>query len=229
MTELNSTADDSAVSGGSHSQKPLTISQGALDGLIGEQRRAAAEKERAKVAAEYEGKMQQIRDEAKSAAEQTVRELDKQRLEAEQKKQSDKQSAEMAARDQAIKDRLIPKFAEGDKKYDDWKETVGSYNWQKEDYAQILPLLAEDSIENPEDVLHHLCNGNHIEKLASKNPAFILAKLKEVSESLKGSKKDQIVDTIPEPIKSLKPSHVKTKGDGNMTIEDYRKVKWLKG
>lgn len=210
------------------SQKSVTISQGALDGLIGDQRRAAAEKERAKVAAEYESKLQQLRDEARTAAEQTVRDLDRQRLETEQKRQKDQQDADLIARNQAIKDRLVPKFAEGDKKYDDWKETVGSYNWQREEYAQILPLLAEESIENPEDVLHHLCDGNHIEKLSSKNPAFILNKLKEISESLKGSKKDQSFDHIPEPIKSLKPSHVKTKGDGNMTMQDFKKAKWLK-
>lgn len=233
MTELANSAENTSQSQSGTSQPQLVqMSQGALDGLLGSAKREAAERERQKNLSEIEHIKEEARAEARvearAEAERQVQQMEKRRLEEQQNQQKQAQQKQLDDAQKAIKDKLVPKFEEGRKKYGDWQDTVLSYDWQKAEYAEILPLLAQDEIDNPDDVLHHLCEGAHIEKLTSKNKAHVMAKLKEISQSLKSSREKSVVENPIEPIKPLKPSHVKSKGDGDYTIEDFRKASWLR-
>jgi hypothetical protein len=222
---------DSIPENATQSSTPMVqMSQGALDGLVGNAKREAAERERTKLAVEYEAKMEKMKEQAlmdaevraEAAAERKVQELEKKRLEQLNAKQLEDAQKQ-------ITEKLAPKFKEGGEKFSDWKDTVLSYDWHKAEYAEILPLLAQEGIDNADEVLHHLCSNGHVEKLASRNKTYVMAKLKEMSESIKTEKEKPVLNVPPEPIRSLKPSHVKTKGDSDYTIEDFRKAKWLKG
>ena len=227
MTESSSTpVETGAASSTPTNSGNVQISQNALNGLVGEAKREAAEKERAKVSAEYDAKMQKIQEEAEKRAEQAA---ERKFEEMTKKRQEEHVQAQLNEAQKAIQDKLKPAFAKGAKKYgDNWKETVLSYDWEKPDYAELLPLLAQDGIDNPEEVLHHIAKEGHVEKLSSKNKAYIMEKLKQISTSIKDDEKPSVVDAPQEPIRSLKPSHTKTKGDGELTIEDFRKASWLR-
>ena len=231
MTELSSTAGQTVVQPSATQNSGLVqISQDALNGLLGSTKREATEKERSRLEAEFEAKAEKIREEAgkkaaeiaKTEAQREVREMRKQELDEANEKQ-------ISAAQQQIKDKLLPKFEEGKTKFSDWNDTVGSYEWNKPEFAEILPLLAQDGIDNPEEVLRDLCASGDIVKLTHRNKAFIMNELKRASESLKTEKDKSQLNVLPEPIKPLKPSHVKTKGDGDQTIEDFRKARWLRG
>lgn len=220
MTDTVTTENQSV----STSPQLVQMSQGALDGLIASSKREAAEKARQQALVELEKVKEEARAEARA---ETGRQFQEMQNKRQQEEQVAKQK-ELDAVQEEIKSKLVPKFEEGRKKYSDWQDTVLSYDWQKKEFAEILPLLAQNDIDNADEVLHHICEGGHVEKLANKNKAHVMAKLKEISQSLKSSK-EKPIETAVEPIKPLKPSHVKSKGDDAYTIEDFRKVKWLRG
>lgn len=228
MTDLSSAdqklADGSNTSGDS---ALVQISQGALGALIGSAKRETAEKvaerTRQEVSAEYEQKLAKVVEQAGAIAEQKIREADRARFDEEQRKVNEKNQAQMQEATNAIRNKLVPKFEAGAKKYSDWNETVESLRWADDkQLSAIVPLLAEEGIENPEDILHHICAEGHIHKLKDRTPTFVLSKLREISDSFKN--KRTVSTKVPnEPIRSLKPSHVR-KGDGDhRTIEDFRR------
>lgn len=224
MNEISTTTENQSV----QPQPALVqISQGALDGLIASSKREAAEKARQQALADIEKVKEEARAVAKAETEKQFQEM---HIQHQKETQAAKQRELDTAQEQ-IKSKLIPKFEEGRKKYTDWQDTVLSYDWQKPEFSEILPLLAQDEIDNADEVLHHICNDGHVEKLAHRNKAHVMSKLKEISQSLKSvkEKSHDTVDTVVEPIKPLKPSYVKTKGDDAYTIEDFRKASWLKG
>lgn len=229
MTELNTTTE--VVQPGSTGGSGLVqISQDALNGLLGSTRREAAEKERQRMESDYEIKLKQAYEEsqrmaaeiAEQRAEKKVKELRDQEIEKERAKQQ-------ADAEQQIKDKLLPRFEQGQKNFADWEETVHSYDWQREEFNKILPLLAQDGIDNPEEVLRELCASGDIVRLSTRRADYVMSEIKKTSESLKAAKDKSSLNVLPDPIKPLKPSHVKTKGDGDLTIEDFRKASWLKG
>lgn len=202
----------------------VTIAQSSFNKKIGTARQEGRESERKRLEQEFQDKLnlikEEARNEAKRIAEEEVLRLEEERAEKSQKKQTDEAN-------KAITEKLTRKFNEGKEKIPDWDEQIKSYNWNIPEYNQMLPLLAQDDIDNPAEVLHHLCETGSIEKLAKRSTSFIMNKLKEISKTLDNSGKETSKN-YSSPIKQLKPSHVNTKGDGQPTIEDFRKASWLK-
>lgn len=227
MAETSSSVDNKSTEMQHVSEKVHTFTDSEFNdvakGIRLSSEERGAQKERARLQAEYEALRQKDREEAaqiaREAAQKQVEEMHKKNLEREQERQQ-------AKIDENIKEKLLPKFTEAKEKYSDWTDTVLSYDWQKPELAQILPLLAD--VDEPDEVLRDLCASGNIEKLMHKRVDHILNELKRTSDSIK-NRREKSTDHLPEPIKPLKPSHVKTKGDGDYTIEDFRKASWLKG
>lgn len=231
MTDIENSSSDLGQSSGvvETAQKQVQMTQTELDALVGGVKRTAVEKGIARGKAEYmqelESLKEELRREAQEAAKAALYEREEKARKIESERQEQEESERQANLVKTVKARVEPKFEAAKQKYADWMEEVDSIDWQRPEYGKVLAILAPDTtIENPEDVLHHICVNGHLDKLASRSPSYIANKLREINSSLESSKID--TDEKPvhhEPVKSLKPSHVSNKGDGDLTVADFRK------
>ena len=209
--------------------KSVQMTQAELDALIGGVKRTASEKGLMRGKAEASQELETLKEELRREAQEAARAALDDREEKARKKEVERQEQEEADKHtqlvQTVKARVEPKFEAAKQKYADWNDEVESIDWNRPDYGKVLAILAPDtSIENPEDVLHHICVNGHLDKLASRSPSYIASKLREINASIESSKADVAEKPVHhEPVKSLKPSHVSNKGDGDLTVADYRK------
>lgn len=232
MSDIEQGSENSELGSSSSGDdsKVVQMSRAELDSMAAGIKRSTAEKVAARVReevqTEFDKKLDDVRKESEDSARRVIKEEEGRRQqEATQKKERD-EAEKIQKHFEEIGAKLKPQLESARAKFSDWDEEVDSVDWERPQFNKILPLLGEDGVvENAGEVLHHICSNGHLEKLSSRNPAFIKKKLHEISASI-GKSRD-VIDkktTTSEPMKSLKPSHVTTKGDGEMSVQDYRKA-----
>lgn len=126
---------------------------------------------------------------------------------------------------------FLQKLQQGESKYDDFKEVMGTFNLQE--FVKSAPAVFHmvRDVENTAGVMRELASNPKkiadLQYTAHMNPAAAQREIRALSESIKVNDAARQQPKAKEPLAQLKPS---TAGvdNGSMSVSDFRNASWLK-
>lgn len=223
-------------------QKVLT--QEEVNRIVKREKLQAADRARRETEAKYQQELDQLRaqpqatqpmDVAQAQAPGSLNHDDVYKhvydrlLQDHQKAQEDQARAEQEKSMQDIASKYFLKMGKGSEMFDDFEEVTKDF--QPAAFPQVVYLAAE--FENTPELMYELSKSPQklaaVDQMAQKSPGMAKKMLQQISDSIVQNKqaKDQYVSGA-QPLSRLKSS---TAGSdtGQMTIQDFKKMPWLRG
>lgn len=211
-----------------------TLSTSEVNDIVKREKARAAEKVRREMKAEHDEEIERLKSSAgKSSHSFDIQEIKKNvkaelmsDFEAEQKA-AELEEQKVRVKEQADKYHL--KMSKGSEHFPDFQEMLGDF---EPDKFPNTALLAAD-FDNTPEIMYELSRNPakliEIEALSKTLPRMAMRQLKILSDSIVKNldAKAENVTTEP-PLSRIKPS---TAGadNGKMTLNDFKKVDWLRG
>jgi hypothetical protein len=215
------------------------LSADHVNKIVQREKALVADKVRREMEAQHQAQLQQMQaqnqapPQANGGSEQNSDEIEAriyQRImdEATKQQQEQEQQQHKQAMEQTASQYFL-KMGKGHELFDDFKETMASFN--PASFPQVVFLAAE--LENTPELMYEMAKNPHklatIDYLAQRDPLAAKAELAKLANSIEANKKakDENIQTNP-PLSRIKSSSVG--GDnGKMTVRDLKSLPSLRG
>ncbi len=235
MTDEVIVSADQVTEASPQAQKALTVEQ--VNEIVRREKAQALERGRKEAQAQYEKELEQYRASNPSMGgmgqavdEEKVYQNVMSRFEAEQakKREEDEQSALRADADR-LAGQYVEKMAVGPTLYEDFEKVTSEFNPTA--FPQIVFLAA--NLDNTAEVMYDLAKNPQklmtIDYLAQRDPKSAYANLQRLSESIKSNQlaKESNPQSMA-PLTRIQPSVTAGADSGKLSIEDYKRMPWLR-
>lgn len=205
------------------------LPQSKVNELVGRAKAEAYEKARREAVQTqqptHEATVQQSNSQMGGIAQATPAELD--RMIEQRLQQRDQQTQNLN-----IANNFLNKLYQGEGKYADFKEVMGSFNLHE--FARTAPAVFHlaSSVDNTAEVMYELANNPRkiadLQYTAQMNPVAAQREMRALAESIKVNEAAKNQTPASEPLDQIKPSS-SGMDNGAMTVRDYKKADWLRG
>ncbi len=216
-------------------QKTLTAEQ--VNEIVRREKAQALERGRKEAQAQYEKELEQYRAAnpgiggmQQGVDEEKVYQNVYNRMQAEQeKKRKDDEQASLRADADRLAGQYVEKMAIGSTLYEDFEKVTSEFNPSA--FPQIVFLAA--NLDNTAEVMYDLAKNPQklatIDYLAQRDAKSAYAQLQKLSESIKTNQ--QARDNNPQamaPLPRIQPSVTAGADSGGLSVEDYKRMPWLR-